>query len=261
MISNFIYVKALSKQIRVFLLRMLLDLRERGLIRLLPSHPTAQLPIADIWIGLSGEDVRPGCILVERKTISDFQASFLDGRYREQRTRLLSYCQQNKVKPLYILEGDLNQAQGTIGKQALLKLITRLTLRYGISILQVPDLQATADLCCLMETQLKEDPTVFEGTTVSYTDVISSSKRANRSENLGSAMLQQCPGISAKSAEALLDHYKSFAQLLKAPLDELSAIKVGNRRLGPVVAKRLWSLFHSDESTHADAARNESGAQ
>lgn len=240
---------------------MLLDVRERGLIRLLPSHPVAQLPIADIWIGLSGEDVRPGCILVERKTISDFQASFLDGRYREQRTRLLSYCQQNKVKPLYILEGDLNQAQGTIGKQALLKLITRLTLRYGISILQVPDLQGTADLCCLIESQLKEDPTVFEGTTVSYTDVISSSKRTNRSENLGSAMLQQCPGISAKSADALLDQYKTFADLLKASLDDLTNTKVGNRRLGPVVATRLWNLFHSNETTSTDGTRNESGAQ
>jgi ERCC4-type nuclease len=238
---------------------MLIDIRERALIRLLPTHPVAQLPIADIWIGLSGEEIIPGGVLAERKTLADFQASFLDGRYREQRTRLLAFCQEKKVKPLYILEGDLNHVEGRIGKQALLKLITRLTLRYGISVLQVADLQGTADLCNTLETQIKEDPKVFIGEIVSYTEVMSSSKRTNRSENLGSAMLQQCPGISAKSADAILEHYKTFAAVITASETDLANLKVGARRLGPVIAKRLWDLFHTEEATSTHSTSNQSG--
>lgn len=226
---------------------MLIDIRERDLIKLLPDQPTAQLPVADIWIGLSGEAISVGGVVAERKSLADFQASFVDGRYREQRTRLLAYCSEKKAKPLYILEGDLNRVQGRIGKQPLLKLITRLTLRYGISVLQTASLQETADLCKILESQVQEDPNVFQGEIISYTEVVSSSKKVNRSENLGSAMLQQCPGVSAKVADALLDHYKLFSALLKASQEDLANVKVGStgRRVGPAIAGRLWELFHS----------------
>ena len=71
---------------------MILDVRERELIPLLPQWTTKQIPVGDIWIGLSGEEIQPGGVVAERKSVRDFEASFLDGRYREQRSRLLAFC-------------------------------------------------------------------------------------------------------------------------------------------------------------------------
>ena len=88
---------------------ILCDSREREVIQRFPDISTRTLSVGDIWIGISGEDVRPGGIVAERKTIQDFEASILDGRYREQRTRLLTYCQQQSARPLYIIEGSLDR--------------------------------------------------------------------------------------------------------------------------------------------------------
>ncbi len=87
------------------------DTRERELIPLLSPWPVRTLPVGDIWIGLSGEeiDVAAGGIVIERKTTDDLEASILDGRYREQRTRLTTYCQQRGARPLYVIEGIMDR--------------------------------------------------------------------------------------------------------------------------------------------------------
>ena len=64
---------------------IVLDNREHGLIPLLPESPVKQLPVGDAWIQLNDATL----VVVERKTTSDFEASFLDGRYREQRTHYI----------------------------------------------------------------------------------------------------------------------------------------------------------------------------
>lgn len=224
---------------------MILDVRERELIPLLPQWSTKQIPVGDIWIGLSGEEIQPGGVVAERKTVRDFEGSFLDGRYREQRARLLAFCAEKQLRPLYIIEGNLNSTR-SLQKPAIIKLLSRLTLRYGISILQTANLNETAQLATSLAEQWHEDRTVFQGEAVKYAETISSSRKTNRLENLASAMLQQCPGISAKGAEALLDHFKTFPLLLQAAEKDIATIKVGTRKIGPVVAKRLWDLFHSD---------------
>ena len=223
---------------------MILDVRERELIVRLPTWTTKQISVGDIWIGVSGEHICPGGVVAERKSADDLEASILDGRYREQRTRLLAYCAERQARPLYIIEGDLDRLYGRLTKQALLKYLSRLTLRYGVSVLQTGSLNETADLARILNDQWTEDKTVFQGETVKYADTISSSKKTNRIDNCGIAMLQQCPGISAKGAQALMEHFKTFHGLLQANMNDIAAIKVGNRKLGPVVAQRLWEVFH-----------------
>ena len=89
-------------------IRMLyLDTRESELIKILEATEIKQLPVADIWIG---------DLIIERKSIRDLEASILDGRYREQRGRILAYCQENKAQPMYILEGNLGSSTGRLQK-------------------------------------------------------------------------------------------------------------------------------------------------
>jgi ERCC4-type nuclease len=222
---------------------ILLDNREHALIELLPQITVKQLPVGDAWIQTNDQTV----LVIERKTTADFEASFLDGRYREQRTRLLAYCAENKAKALYILEGGLDGRRRSLERQALQKLIHRLCLRYGVAVWSTKDTEDTANTLRILAEQVKDDPKVFEGEQVSYTDVQHVTKKANKEDPRAFALaaLQGCPGVSAKSAAAIWDATQSFQKLLEMSEDVIANIKSGERRVGPAVAKRLWTLLHS----------------
>jgi ERCC4-type nuclease len=222
---------------------IVLDTRERGLIELLKEVPTKQLPVGDAWIL---NDETP-IVIIERKTTTDFEASFLDGRYREQRTRLLSYTAEQKAKALYVLEGGLEGKTRKLQRQALQKLANRLMLRYGVPVWCSTNLEDTATLLKTIAEQVKEDPNVFEGTTLSYTDVQHVTKKANKDDpkSFGCAALQQCPGLSAKTVMTLMEQFGSFKGVYDATEEALAEAKVGARKLGPVVAKRLYGLLHA----------------
>lgn len=222
---------------------IVLDSREHSLISLLPTQTVRQLPVGDIWIEVNEKAV----LVIERKTTADFEASFLDGRYREQRTRLLAYCAEHKARALYILEGGLDGRRHKLERNALQKLVHRLLLRYGVAVWSTSSLQDTANTVQLLQQQIAEDATVFEGEQVSYTDVQHVTKKANRDDPKAFAItaLQGCPGISSKGAQAIWEKCnRSWSSLLETSESDFSNIKIGERRLGPAVAKRLWNLFH-----------------
>lgn len=232
----------------------ILDMRERDLIQKL-GWPTRSLPVGDIWIGvdMSG-NLGPGGVVAERKSVADLEASIMDGRYREQRTRLLSHCQLNGYRPLYIIEGELDRLNGRLAKQALRKFLTRLTLRYGVAVLQTDSTEDTSKLCKELADQIKEDPKVFhseEAAKVQYTDTISVYKRGNKDDPavFASAVLQQCSGISAAGATAILAVYPTLSAVWTATEQQLAVILIGKRKLGLVVAQRLHTLLHGAAST------------
>jgi ERCC4-type nuclease len=220
-----------------------LDTREHGLIQHLKDANVQQLPVGDAWILHGAMHV----VIVERKTTADFEASFLDGRYREQRTRLLAYATEQKAKALYILEGGLEGKTRSLQRQALQKLANRLMLRYGVPVWCSTGLEDTAKVLQTLADQVKEDPKVFEGTMISYTDVQHVTKKANKQDPkaFASAALQQCPGVSAKMVTALMDVFGSFKGVYDATEEALAEAKVGERRVGPAVAKRLYGLLHA----------------
>lgn len=228
---------------------IVLDTREHGLITLFPDIPTQQLPVGDCWIKQESqqEQEQSPILVIERKTTADFEASFLDGRYREQRTRLLAYCAEHKAKALYLLEGGLDGRKRSLERSALQKLVHRLTLRYGVSVLYTKSIEDTAETLKLLASQIKEDPKVFEGEQLSYTDVMHTTKKANKDDPkaFACASLQSCPGVSAKSASAIWEATGSWQKLLETSEKALADLRVGERRLGPAVAKRLWTLLHS----------------
>lgn len=255
---------------------LVLDYRETELIQCLirrgTPHTVAPLPVGDIWIGIpfveTSEDQkerddspaspaspvtpsppRPTGLVIERKRVTDFEASFLDGRYREQRGRILSFCQKGEHQPLYLLEGAWNSLTGRMTKKAMIKLLNRLTLRYQIPLLHTELVEETAEWVeCLME-QWKEDPTALRRTQelVKVSDGIHIQKKQNASNPATFLVvcLAQCPGLSVKMAESLASAHPSLSSLLALTPKELEDHKVGTRRLGPAVAKRLWGLLHA----------------
>lgn len=239
-----------------------IDYRETELIQCLimrgVPHRVESLPVGDIWIGIPFPVPVPDAdteekgnasagLVIERKRITDFEASFLDGRYSEQRGRILSFC-QNGAQPVYLLEGSWNSLTGRITKKAMIKLLNRLTLRYQLPILHTDSVEETAEwVQCLVE-QWMEDPTALKRTQelVKVSDGIHVQKKKNASDPKAftTACLAQCPGVSVKMADSLVAAYPTFSQVMALSLKELEEHKVGARRIGPAVAKRLWDLLH-----------------
>ena len=227
------------------------DTREREYIQRVPTISTRTLPVGDIWIGLSGEDVCPGGLVIERKTVADLEASILDGRYHEQRLRLLTYCQQQSARPLYIIEGSLDRMHGRFTENVLRQFLNRLQIRYGVPVIQTDSLGSTIELCNTLQKQIEKDVTTFvleDGAQKAYTHSVLVTKKANRDDpkTFASLMLQQCPGLSATTADALLDSFENtFSGVFNATEASIAVVKINEKRkVGPVLAKRLFSLLH-----------------
>ena len=74
------------------------DVRERELIRILGNDANVKaLDMGDVLVRSGWEWV------FERKTLDDLAASIKDGRYREQKSRLLAHYPPHRIT--YILEG------------------------------------------------------------------------------------------------------------------------------------------------------------
>lgn len=247
---------------------LIIDYRETELIECLQRrgvpHRVEPLPVGDIWIGMpeqkeqeqkdqeqEQEQKGTGGLVIERKRITDFEASFLDGRYREQRGRILSFCQPLGAQPVYLLEGAWTTLTGRITKKAMIKLLNRLTLRYQLPLLHTHSVEETAEWVeCLLE-QWVEDPTALKRTQelVKVSDGLHVQKKQNAADPKAFLMacLAQCSGVSIRAAESLVIAHPTLTQIMALTAKQLEDHRVGNRRLGPAVAKRLWGLLHASE--------------
>lgn len=253
-----------------------IDYREEELLRiLLPASDelliqSAPLPVGDIWIGVREEKAKEdteekateektgiseaagsgsGGLVIERKRMADFEASFLDGRYREQRGRILAFCQTHHAQPLYLIEGPFSAGTGRLPKKTLMKLLNRLLLRYQIPIVHTQTAKESAEWIQATAEQWKEDATALQRTQekVSVSDGLHIQKKQNASDPrlFAMACIAQCPGVSVKMAESLVGTYPSLTALLQLTAKEIEQHKVGARKIGPVVSQRLYALLHS----------------
>ena len=219
---------------------MIIDTREHDLIALLNDiqPEIKQIPVGDIWIGN---------LVIERKSIRDLEASILDGRYREQRGRILAHCHETNTQPLYILEGGLTSHIGRLTTSTIMKFINRLVFHYQLSVVQTGSLKETADLLKAIAEQQQEKPESLQRKTdlIKVADGLHVQKKVNAQDprQFSIACLSQCPGVSVKMAESLITAFGSLKGVMDAPVKDIENVKVGTRKVGPVVSKRLHELL------------------
>jgi ERCC4-type nuclease len=237
---------------------LVIDSRERALqdhLTLLgTAFKTANLAVGDILI--QKEDGEP-LLVAERKSHSDFASSLKDGRYREQRARLMATRGQG-VAVLYILEGtwspNLDYVHSGVSEVQLQRLTSRLILRYGLPVLHTGSIRETAQWCGRLLGQIQEDALVFHpekglaaesvGAMATYTATFSTVKKGNKDAG-GTAisMLSAVPGLGAKKVTALLGT-KSIAELCVLSQEALATLEIGGKKLG-AVAKALYEALHA----------------
>jgi ERCC4-type nuclease len=207
------------------------------------------LPIGDIIICDDKEEK----LIIERKSVSDLLASIKDGRYEEQSYRLNGTNHHNH-NIIYLIEGDVNRVNrfktdNRVEKLTLYSAMFSLNYYKGFSVFRSFSLEETATIICNMAYKLAkevdgkkafykntikpqienpeqlqtseqvENPEQLEQLEQSEKDYVSVIKKVKKEnitiDNIGEIMLCQIPGISSVTALAIMEKYKTIANLIK----------------------------------------------
>jgi len=231
-----------------------LDYRERGLHGLQPTLQLITPPVGDIWIGdMSGNLLQEGGVILERKSLNDLEASIIDGRYEEQRGRMLAYANEQKVAIGYVIEGETAGFQGRrFTGDSVLKLISQIQFKHRIPVFQTKSLETTMTLAQIIEGEWVKAKGQFSwqagagntATPISASYTKSTSRDSPDSFLIG--VLTQCRGVSEALARIILDRVENLEGLMAKKEDELAAMSdpSGKRKVGKAVAARLYGLLH-----------------
>jgi ERCC4-type nuclease len=250
------------------MLTVVIDIRERELWELLEPWYAENsegwiavkkpLDVGDISFSI---DDQPPLVVLERKSAEDFGASLADGRYREQRARLLSLRGQG-ASIGYIVEVPpwsptltRTWCRGSFNEIQLQQSIIRLQFRYTIPVFQAASPKETVHWIRRIAKQLVADANVFRGglsedriqVAAAYKDAIHTKKASNNTQEIVfQSMLQTVPGLGKAAVDAIAAATaSSFQTLLFMSVDDLAAIDTGKRKLGLKLATALHNVLHT----------------
>jgi len=231
---------------------IIVDVREQKLIPFLSSEPgflAKQLELGDIIIDCPSHKV-----IIERKTIPDFNASLKDGRYRNQKLRLLewkNFPEENVRKDvIYILEEKYSDNKD----RAYWGAIINANLRDGIFVIQSDGLVRTSEIALDIRKKIEEGKfTTLEGTREDIHLEGLSKGDYNSPENCYLGQLAIIPGVSKSTAKILAGifpdmktfineietHLSNEQVLAKKRIEFLSEIDLNGRRLGDKLAEKI----------------------
>lgn len=172
-----------------------------------------QLELGDIIIEFN--DIQ---MIFERKTMNDLLSSITDGRYKEQKMRLLN----NFTNINYLIEGTDIISSNNINKQQLLTSVYYHSIyRDNIKIFFNKNLNDTITFLLLLSTKIIDNPDNFKSSSQnsqnSYIDTCKiKSKKIDNIDKETCYLLQlaQIPGISKEIAKNIKDKYPSMTILL-----------------------------------------------
>jgi len=226
-------------------MNLIIDNRENSLIKLLEKNniifEKKNLEIGDIQYIEDDKLI----YIIERKTINDLGASIKDGRYKEQKIRLLS---NNNNNIYYILEGNINNCN-TLNRKALLGSIINMLFRDNIRIIFSENIDDTYNI--ILQIQSKYNMGKFkkiENSTDNYASSIKINKKENMNKSLCNIIqLATIPGVSKNISKIILDEYKSISNLIEEFKKNdkllLANINLGKRKLGKILSEKIYDYL------------------
>jgi hypothetical protein len=157
-------------------------------------------------------------IVIERKSLADLENSYGDGRYREQKMRLIN-CEAEMV--ILLVEGyDGGKIKDESRKKKFLSTFVHSMFRDGIYVYHTRNIQESFEWIMWIANEMalgKLERTQEYMARTKYTDNIQMNKKANLTPERGLEMQLACiPGISAKMARAVTEKYNSMFELCDA---------------------------------------------
>ena len=224
---------------------LIIDNREKSLIKLLNENNEKyilfNLDIGDIQYKINDELI----YIIERKTVDDLGASINDGRYKEQKVRLLS---NNKNNIYYIIEGDINECK-TLSKKSILGSVINMIFRDNIKIIYSKNIKQTLDI--ILQIKRKYDSGKFvknEDTSQDYLSSIKLNKKQNMDKKLCNILqLATIPGVSKNISTIILEKYNTLSNLIdefkKNDENMLKTLNLGKKCIGSVLSKRIYEYL------------------
>jgi len=231
-----------------------IDTREKKLLPYIKSeYIEKQLDLGDIFI-----DSPSYKLMIERKTISDFNASLRDGRYRNQKLRLLEWRDTDITtkKVIYILETNSDTKDS-----AYWGAVINASLRDNIIVIQTDNTKKTAEI--IDDIKKKVDENKFENLKITrseiYLEGCNNNKKGDYSnpETFYLGVLTLIPGISKNMSAEIVQRFPTLILLIdeikknmantelkmKKRLQFLSDIKINERRLGDKIAEKICNYL------------------
>ena len=188
-------------------------------------------------------------LVFERKTWPDLSSSICDGRWKEQKSRML-LCEEDNVptRYMYIIEGPImswnSESYGLHGK-CLWGAIVKTSLRDEIPVFHSNSSVDTAHIINYIIDQYDTTKSPPKNPTCVIGSTTFKRKRDNMesSENLYKAMLSIIPGMSMTKADAIHKKWPTLKELMSVTKKELEAVECGNKKLGPKLATKITLLI------------------
>lgn len=254
---------------------IIIDYREHLLHDIYPLAHKENLLVGDIIIKYQDYE-----IILERKTIADLLSSIKDGRYKEQKIRLITYMKEKKSYRIiaYILEGDpylTNNLYTDNDKNIVLGFIVSNNIREHIPIFHSKDHHTTKLIIDKLSLRLMTNHIDFfplvnivdqhesKNIEVNYISTIKMKKKDNINPSSWYCLcLAQIPGVSHTIAEMIIKSYPTleslYIQYQNTNLSEqskellLSDIKISNteisRKIGKNVSTRIYNFINTNIS-------------
>lgn len=176
---------------------------------------------------------------IERKTAQDFESSVMDGRLFTQASEL----KDNFLSPLVCVVGD---EFSSLNPKALRGAVMALTVDRRVPALFFSDDDELAEFIA----QLAEREQLTEAKEMR----LRVGKKNVPLTEQQLFLVQGLPGVGARNARALLEHFKTIENLANAGEDELCEVEgIGKKRAREI--RRLLSEEYEDDSGCGEASR------
>ncbi len=178
-------------------------------------------------------------LYIERKTISDYAASIVDKRKKEQIHRLKSNVPKDRL--LYLVEGDLTKNNSNfqfnkITKDTIVSSMLNTMLREEIYVLHTANTEETLEVMQMIYKKYQKQGLTFMEHKTSHKDDLvetaKSCKKANMTTEIGfKMMLNAIPNVSNKLASRINEKFTN----MKALIEWLSVFEDNDKRLKELV--------------------------
>lgn len=183
--------------------------------------------------------------IIERKTVNDLISSIKDGRYKEQKYRLLS----SGCKITYIIEGDDIISSKQNKYDLLSSVYMHLIYRDNISLIFTRNISETATFILTLCTKIIDKPESFIRKETEYVDNIKMKKIKNITPELCYIMqLSQIPTISTILAKNIQKSFPTLTTLLQTiqnchNIDDKINILTSINKIGKEKAIKILEYF------------------
>jgi crossover junction endonuclease MUS81 len=228
------------------MLKIKIDNKEKNLYDIdIVNKEVVLLDIGDIQILLDDKLE----LIFERKTINDLYNSIKDGRYHEQKSRLVSNLPRNRI--CYIIEGNINNNLNPIYGA-----IIHTMYRDNIFVYRSLNIEDTKNFLIQIYSKFSKNIEMWSNfleknsleNCLNVESQVYSKKFSKKSENITNEivylnMLKCIPGISSKKAEYIRNMYPNIKLLVNSDIDSISNIMIDNKKLGKKIAIKIVELF------------------